>query len=150
MSRKRKLFLSLLSVAVVIVFLLPAAMAATQTIQGDIYKIVVNAKGGKATITITPKTVKGVHHHCNQEFPWRLAITEAEGVKTDQVKYTAPYKKPDGSINSPSHTKTFSEKKVVFEVKYTVAAGKKVNAKLTFSVCDNKQCYRKKEMLEWN
>ena len=148
MSRNKLVF-GLFIIGVAIVLFASAAIAATQTIQGDIYTIKIQTKDGKATVTITPKTVKGVSHYCNPEFPWKLVMEEIEGVTTDRKKYESPFKKAGGGVHSPSHTKKFGKKKVVFEVKYTAAAGKKVKGKLTFSVCDPKQCYRKTHKIEW-
>lgn len=138
-------------------FLLAAALllqpfvtgAADQTIEGDLYRIHVQADGAKAVITVTPKTVEGVGHYCNPEFPWKLVITDQDGVTTDRKQYDAPFKKPDGTVNAPAHTVAFGKPKVVFEVAYSAAPGKKVQAKLTFGICDPKQCYRKTQKLEW-
>jgi hypothetical protein len=136
--------------AAVTVFFTQAVLAASQTLEGDIYTIKIDTKDGKATVTITPKTVAGVRHHCNEEFPWKLEITQAQGVTTDRTKYEAPFKKADGTRNTTSHTEAFSRDKVVFVIKYMVEPGKKVNGKLTFSVCDEKQCYRKTHNIDWD
>lgn len=148
MIRRNKLFLNLFLI-LSIVFLAGVATADTQTLEGDIYTIKIDAKNGVATVTVTPKTVDKVSHHCNIEFPWKLQITKAEGVTTDKEKYTAPFKKADGTTSSPFDTKEFGLQKVVFEVKYTAAASKKIEGKLTFSICDDKQCYRKTHQIEW-
>ena len=146
MKKSNRLFLSLFFLAVTSLFFSATVSAATQTIQGDVFTIRITTESGKATVTITPKS----GHYCNPEFPWKLVMEEIEGVTTDRQKYAAPFKKAGGGVNSPAHTREFGKKKVVFEVKYTAKPGTKVKGKLTFSICDAKQCYRKTHKIEWD
>ena len=88
---------------------------------------VTSTKGQDGTVaTITVKGKGGFH--CNTLYPWKLTLEAEPGVVVGKTVL----KKKDAA--------KFSEKEVVFQVKYTPKTGQSIGAKLKLSVCDDKQC----------
>lgn len=104
---------------------------------GAFYEVDLKTTKGK-TESVTTITAKGKGgFHCNTLYPWKLTIEPEAGIVVNQTIY----KKKDA--------KTFSDKAVAFDVKYTPKSGKSISAKLKLSVCDDKQCKMETVSLKW-
>lgn len=93
-----------------------------------------------AKITVTP----GKGYHVNTEYPIKLTLLPADGVKLAKTDFTA-----GGHDKVKGDADAFDEQGLAFAVKLTPAASGSytINGKFKFAVCDRDQCLPKKETI---
>ncbi len=101
-----------------------------------------DAKPGAETVakvTVTPNT----GYHVNVEYPTKLTLTPADGVKVAKADFEAGGSKKQGDAEA------LDEKQLVFAVKLTPSAAGSytINGNFKFAVCDKDQCLPKREAI---
>jgi hypothetical protein len=93
-----------------------------------------------AKVTVTP----GKGYHVNTEYPIKLTLLPADGVKLAKTDFTA-----GGHDKVKGDADALDEQGLAFAVKLTPAASGSytINGKFKFAVCDRDQCLPKKETI---
>lgn len=111
-----------------------AALAAGQHIDGKNYKVDVNAAackvGAECTATVKLDTTGG--YHLNKEYPYKVKVTEVEGVKFAKPEFG---KASGDFVEASEHSGTITLKFTPSKVGKVEVAGA-----FKFAVCSDKDC----------
>ncbi|MBN2340794.1 MAG: hypothetical protein JXX29_11415 [Deltaproteobacteria bacterium] len=130
-----------MSIAVLcgILFVAQAAFSVEKVVPGDVYRILLKktgtkAKGEQIVLQIRPKG--GVH--CNLEYPWKVTLKTPTSM-SEHVQ----------TVWKQENTAVFTNELVQFDIAVPSAFyGTKVTFEIKMSMCDDKQCYMKKAVVD--